>query len=335
MTTGNSLPDSGASPATSPGTSLGASLGTALPERIGRTPLIRLDGQVRNFSGITLLAKAEWANPGGSVKDRAAASIVADARDRGLLTAGKTLLDASSGNTGIAFAMLGAALGFPVHLAMPTNVSPERKRILRAYGAHMDWTDPDQGSDGAIRRARELAGNDPARFFYADQYSNDANWLAHYRTTGPEIWEQTAGQITHFVAGLGTSGTFMGTTRRLKEFNPAIQAISFQPDSPFHGLEGLKFMATSIVPAIYNPHLADRELEVETEAAYDMAKRLAREEGLLVGISAAAAVVACLKIAQEESAAGSEAVIVTVLPDSADKYLSERFWEEDGWAYSI
>jgi len=323
MKTGNALPASG------------GSLGSSLAERIGSTPLIRLDGVVRPFTGITLLAKAEWVNPGGSVKDRAAASIVQDARTRGLLPVGKTLLDASSGNTGIAFAMLGAALGFPVHLAMPTNVSPERKRILRAYGAHMDWTDPDQGSDGAIRRARELAGNDPDRFFYADQYSNDANWLAHYRTTGAEIWEQTAGRVTHFVAGLGTSGTFMGTTRRLKEFNPAIQAISFQPDSPFHGLEGLKYMGSSIVPAIYNPHLADRELEVETEAAYAMAKRLARDEGILVGISAAAAVVACLKIAEEEGAAGREAVIVTVLPDSADKYLSERFWEEDGWAYSI
>jgi cysteine synthase B len=211
---------------------------------------------------------------------------------------------------------------------MPSNVSPERKRILRAFGAQIDWTDPDKGSDGAIRRARELAGNDPARFYYADQYSNDANWLAHYRTTGPEIWQETGGQVTHFVAGLGTSGTFMGTSRRLKELNPALQAISFQPDSPFHGLEGLKHMATSIVPAIYDPHLADRALEIETEAAYDMARRLAREEGLLVGISSAAAVVASLKIAQEEAVAGRQAVIVTVLPDSADKYLSERFWEE-------
>jgi cysteine synthase B len=218
---------------------------------------------------------------------------------------------------------------------MPANVSPERKRILRAFGAHVDWTAPDKGSDGAIRRARELAGNDPARYYYADQYSNDANWLAHYRTTGAEIWRQTAGQVTHFVAGLGTSGTFMGTTRRLKEFSPAIQAVSFQPDSPFHGLEGLKHMGTSIVPAIYNPHLADRNLEIETEATYEMAKRLAREEGLLVGISAAAAVVACLKIAKEEASAGRRAVIVTVLPDSADKYLSERFWEEDECARSI
>ena len=305
-----------------------AQIGSSLPERIGNTPLLRLDQAVRGLEGITLLGKAEWANPGGSVKDRAAASMVTDARARGLLPPGKTLLDATSGNTGIAFAMLGAALGFPVHLAMPANVSPERKRILHAFGAQVDWTDPDKGSDGAIRRARELAGNDPGRYYYADQYSNDANWLAHYRTTGVEIWQQTAGEVTHFIAGLGTSGTFMGTTRRLKEFNPAVQAISFQPDSPFHGLEGLKHMGTSIVPAIYNPHLADRNLEIETEAAYDMAKRLAREEGLLVGISAAAAVVASLKIAKEEAAAGRRAVIVTVLPDSAEKYLFERFWEE-------
>jgi S-sulfo-L-cysteine synthase (O-acetyl-L-serine-dependent) len=303
-------------------------LGLSLPERIGSTPLIRLDQIVRPFEGIMLLGKAEWANPGGSVKDRAAASMVRDAQARGLLTPGKIILDATSGNTGIALAMLGAALGVSVQLAMPSNVSPERKRILQAYGAVVDWTDPDQGSDGAIRRARELAGNDPGRFCYLDQYSNDANWLAHYRTTGPEIVAQTAGQVTHFVAGLGTTGTFVGTTRKLKEHNPIIQAISFQPDSPFHGLEGLKHLGSAIVPAIYDPQLADRALEVETEAAYDMAKRLAREEGLLVGISAAAAVVACLKIASEESVAGRRAVIVTVLPDSADKYLSERFWEE-------
>ena len=303
-------------------------LGSSLPARIGSTPLIRIEQPVRGLNGITLLAKAEWANPGGSVKDRAAASMVADARSRNLLGPGKTLLDATSGNTGIAFAMLGAALGFPVHLAMPSNVSPERKRILEAYGAQIDWTNPDQGSDGAIRRARELAANDPERFCYLDQYSNNANWRAHYETTGVEIWEQSAGHITHFVAGLGTSGTFMGTTRRLKEFNPSIQAISMQPDSPFHGLEGLKFMATSIVPPIYDPQLADRAVEVETESAYDTARRLARETGLLVGISAAAAVSASLAIAREEAAAGREAVIVTVLPDSADKYLSERFWEE-------
>lgn len=305
-----------------------AQLGSSVYDLIGNTPLVRLNKVSRDLHGIQILAKAEWTNPAGSVKDRPAASIVQDAQARGLLTPGKTLLDATSGNTGIAFAMLGAALGFPVHLAMPSNVSPERKRILKAYGATIDWTDPDQSSDGAIRRARELAGNHPDRFFYADQYSNDANWMAHYRTTAPEIWSQTAGQVTHFVAGLGTSGTFMGTSRRLKEFNPAVQVISFQPDSPFHGLEGMKHMASAIVPAIYNPHLADRNLEIETEAAHAMARRLAREEGLLVGISAAAAVVASLRVAREEAAAGRSSVIVTILPDNADKYLSERFWDE-------
>ena len=298
-------------------------------ERIGNTPLLRLDGLVDGLEGITLLGKAEWANPGGSVKDRAAASMVRVARANGSLAPGKTLLDATSGNTGIAYAMLGAALGFPVLLAMPSNVSTERKRVLRAYGAHVEWTNPDHGSDGAIRRARELAANEPERFCYMDQYSNNANWKAHYETTGPEIWSQTTGTVTHFVAGLGTSGTFMGTVRRLKELNPSLRAISMQPDSPFHGLEGLKHMATAIVPAIYDPHLADQNIEVETEAAYAMAKRMARQQGMLVGISAAAAVVASLQVAREEAAAGRRATIVTVLCDSADKYLSERFWEED------
>jgi len=256
------------------------------------------------------------------------ASMVRDALEHGRLTPGKTLLDATSGNTGIALAMLGAALSYPVLLAMPSNVSEERKRILKAYGAKVEWTSPDESSDGAIRRARELAGNDPARFWYMDQYSNKANWRAHYQTTGPEIWRQTDGRVTHFVAGLGTGGTFMGTTRRLKELNPEVVAISMQPDSPFHGLEGLKHMATSIVPPIYDPFLADRNLEVETEAAYAMVRQLAREEGLLVGISAGAAVAASLQIAREEVAEGRSAVIVTVLPDSAEKYLSERFWEE-------
>jgi len=308
-----------------------AKLGSSVPERIGNTPLVRLDQLVRSaaLDGITLLGKAEWANPGGSVKDRAAAAMVSDAIARGLLVPGKTLLDATSGNTGIALAMLGAALGFPVLLAMPSNVSPERKQILAAYGAKVDWTDPAEGSDGAIRRARELAGNSPERFCYVDQYSNDANWMAHYHSTGPEIWRQTGGRITHFVAGLGTSGTFMGVTRRLKEMNPALQAVSVQPDSPFHGLEGMKYMSGSIVPAIYNPHLANRQVEVETEAAHSMAKRLAREEGLLVGVSAAAAIVASLGIAREEAQAGREAVIVAILPDGGEKYLSERFWEEE------
>jgi cysteine synthase B len=309
--------------------------GSLVTDRIGNTPLLRLEKITGNVPGVMILGKAEWVNPGGSVKDRAAWSMVREALDRGQLAAGKTLLDATSGNTGIAFAMLGAALGFPVRLCMPTNVSPERKRILRAYGAQVDWTDPDQGSDGAIRRARELAGSAPDEFYYADQYSNPANWQAHYNTTAAEIWRQTEGQLTHFIAGLGTSGTFVGTTRRLKELNPAIQAISFQPDSPFHGLEGMKHMATAIVPAIYDATVADRNVEIETEAAYAMVRRLAREEGLLVGISAGAAIVACMQIAKEEAAAGRRAVIVTVLPDSADKYLSERFWEDEGWAYSI
>ena len=302
--------------------------GVSLLERIGNTPLIRLDRIVGDLDGIRLLAKAEWTNPGGSVKDRAAAAMVKDAFARRVLGRGKTLLDATSGNTGIAFAMLGAALGFPVMLTMPSNVSPERKRILQAYGAQVEWTDPDQGSDGAIRRARELAAQDPDRFCYMDQYSNPANWRAHYETTGPEIWKQTGGTVTHFVAGLGTSGTFMGTVRRLKSLNSMLKAISMQPDSPFHGLEGLKHMPSALVPAIYDPGLADRNLEIETEAAYAMAKRLAREEGLLVGVSAAAAIVACEIVAREEAAAGRTATIVTVLPDSADKYLSERFWEE-------
>jgi cysteine synthase B len=303
-------------------------LGSALLERIGNTPLIRLERVAAYLPGIQILGKAEWANPGGSVKDRAASAIVADAQQRELLGRGKHLLDATSGNTGIAYAMLGAAMGFPVTLCVPSNVSLERKRILNAYGAQVVWTDPADGSDGAIRKARELAANEPDKFFYADQYGNDANWRAHYLGTANEIWEQTDGQLTHFVAGLGTSGTFVGTTRRLKELNPAIQCISMQPDSPFNGLEGLKHMATAIVPSIYDPALADRNVEVETEAAYAMAKRLARTEGLLVGVSAAAAVAASLRIAEEEAARGKEAVIVTILCDSADKYLSERFWEE-------
>jgi len=307
----------------------GERYGSELIDRIGNTPLVRLDRIVRPFPGITLLGKAEWVNPGGSVKDRAAASMVRHALMAGRLGNGKILLDATSGNTGIAFAMLGVSFGFPVLLVMPSNVSPERKRILNAYGAKVEWTDPDQGSDGAIRRARQIAANEPETYCYMDQYSNPANWRAHYDTTGPEIWRQTGGTVTHFVAGLGTSGTFMGTVRRLRELNPAVKAISMQPDSPFNGLEGLKHMPTAIVPAIYDPKLADRNIEVETEAAYVMAKRLAREEGVLVGISAAAAIVACEQIAREEAAAAREATIVTVLPDSADKYLSERFWEED------
>jgi len=312
--------------ATIAATKNGSSLGTTLLDRIGNTPLVRLDHLTADLPGVRILGKAEWCNPGGSVKDRAASAIVLEAMRNEQLCPGTRLLDATSGNTGIAYAMLGAALGFPVTLCMPSNVSPERKRILHAYGADVVWTDPADSSDGAIRKARELA-NDP-QYFYADQYSNDANWRAHYHGTAHEILEQTDGQITHFVAGLGTSGTFMGVTRRLREANRSIECISMQPDSPFHGLEGLKHMATAIVPAIYDPNLADRNIEIGTEAAYAMAKRLARSEGLLVGISAAAAVAASLLIAEEQSALGKEAVIVTILCDAADKYLSERFWEE-------
>jgi S-sulfo-L-cysteine synthase (O-acetyl-L-serine-dependent) len=303
-------------------------LGTSILQRIGNTPLVRLDRLTAELPGIQILGKAEWANPGGSVKDRAASAIVVDAQSRGLLSAGRGLLDATSGNTGIAYAMLGAALGFPVTLCMPSNVSPERKRYLAAYGAQVIWTNPADGSDGAIRKARELAAAEPDRFYYADQYSNDENWKAHYRTTANEIWEQTEGQITHFVAGLGTSGTFMGTTRRLKELNPAIRCVSMQPDSPFNGLEGLKHMATAIVPPIYDSKLADENIDMPTEAAYLMVKDLGRKHGLLVGISAGAAVAASLQIAEKEAAAGNEAVIVTVLCDSAEKYMSERFWQE-------
>ncbi len=307
-------------------------LGSGILDRIGNTPLVRLSTLTRSLPGIQILGKAEWANPGGSIKDRAAASIVADAEERGELGPSRPrrrLLDATSGNTGIAYSMLGAAQGFGVTLCMPSNVSPERKKILAAYGAEVVWTDPADSSDGAIRKARELAATNPALYYYADQYSNDANWLAHYRTTANEIWKQTNGRITHFIAGLGTSGTFMGTARRLKELNPAIQCISMQPDSPFHGLEGMKHMATAIVPPIYEPSLADRQMETATEDAYRMAKQLGRTEGLLVGVSAAANVATALRVGKEESAAHREAVIVTILCDSADKYLSERFWEED------
>jgi cysteine synthase B len=303
-------------------------LGISLLDRIGNTPLLRLDSLTAHLPNIQLLGKVEWANPGGSIKDRAASAIVQSALREGKLTPGKSLLDATSGNTGIAYAMLGSAMGFPVVLCMPSNVSPERKNILAAYGAHIIWTDPADGSDGAIRKARELAAAEPEKYFYADQYGNPNNWLAHYHGTANEIWEQTAGRITHFVAGLGTSGTFMGTTRRLRELNPAIQCISMQPDSPFNGFEGLKHMATSIVPPIYDPTLADRNINMPTERAYLMAKRLGKTQGLLVGVSAAGAVAASLDIAEEESRANREAVIVTILCDSADKYLSERFWTE-------
>jgi len=295
-------------------------------ELIGNTPLLRLDRAAADHgvaSGVRLLAKAEWTNPGGSVKDRAALNIIHTAERDGRLRPGMTLLDATSGNTGIAYAMLGAARGYRVKLALPENVSPERVAILRAYGAELILTDPLDGSDGAIREARRLAAADPT-VFYADQYNNPANWQAHYLTTAEEIWQQTGGAITHFVAGLGTSGTFTGVTRRLRELNPDIVCYAAQPDGPFNGVEGWKHMATAIVPGIYDEHLADGNLSVRTEDAYALARFLARHEGILVGVSSAAAVAAALQVATGLD----EGVVVTVLPDSGFKYLSERFWVE-------
>lgn len=304
---------------------------TKLDQLIGNTPLLRLDAGAaaeyllnrRVSSGVALLAKAEWYNPGGSIKDRAALHIIRAAERQGLLRPGMTLLDATSGNTGIAYAMLGAARGYRVRLAVPENVSPERLAVLRAHGAELTLTDPLDGSDGAILVARRIAAEDPT-VFYADQYNNPANWQAHYQTTAGEIWRQTDGRITHFVAGVGTSGTFVGTTRRLRELNPDILFYSAQPDSPFNGLEGWKHMATAIVPGIYDATLADRNVTVRTEEAHAMARFLARQEGVLVGVSAAAGVVAALNVARELD----EGVVVTVLPDSGYKYLSERFWLE-------
>jgi cysteine synthase B len=314
--------------------------GEAVLACIGNTPLLRLDELTRDVSrgfagglgsappaNLELLGKAEWYNPGGSVKDRAAAYIVAEARRSGKLAGGKILLDSSSGNTGIAYAMLGAALGFPVTLCVPDNVSPERKRILQAYGANIIYTDPAEGSDGAIAVARRYAELHPDLCFYADQYSNEANWRAHYETTANEIWQQTEGRITHFVAMLGTTGTFVGTTRRLKELNPRIRCISLQPDSAFHGIEGAKHLPSAIVPRIYDPSLADDNLEIATEDAHAMARQLARDYGLLVGVSAAAAIVGSLRVAGRLND-GQRATIVTVLCDSGEKYLSERFWNE-------
>jgi cysteine synthase B len=251
--------------------------------------------------------------------------MVRDGERRGLLRPGKTILDASSGNTGIAYAWIGAALGYPVRICLPENASPERKRILGAFGVDVVLTSPLEGSDGAQRRARDIVADDPDRYFYPDQYNNDANWQAHYFGTAREIWEQTAGRVTHFVAGLGTTGTFVGVTRRLKELNPAIRCVSFQPDGPLHGLEGMKHLETALVPGIWDPGTPDAQLWASTEEAYAMVKRMAREEGIFVGISAGAAVAMAMKVARTLS----EGVVVTILCDGADKYLSERFWDED------
>lgn len=292
---------------------------------IGNTPLIRLRRVASHLRGVELYGKAEWFNPGGSVKDRPALSMILDGERSGKLTPKKIILDATSGNTGIAYAMIAASRGYRVRLCLPSNASEERKRILKAYGAELILTDPNLGSDGAILEARRLYAAYPGRYFYPDQYSNDANWRAHYETTGPEIFEQTGGRITHFVATLGTSGTFTGVSRRLKDLNPRIKTISVQPDSPFHGLEGMKHMPSAIVPSIYDPALADENLEVSTEEAYEMVKRLAKEDGLFVGISSGAAVAASLKAASRVE----HGVVVTILCDDGMKYLSDRFWEEE------
>jgi cysteine synthase B len=305
-----------------------ARLGQHLLDRIGNTPLLRLDRAASAYPNVQILAKAEWFNPGGSVKDRAAYSMIREGERRGDLRPGKIILDATSGNTGIAYAMVGAALGYRVKLCLPSSASPERKHILQAYGVDIVYTPGDEATDGAIRRVREIYNADPDKYFYPDQYGNPANPNAHYNTTAPEIWEQTRGQITHFVAGLGTSGTFVGTTRRLKELNPKIRCISFQPDSGFHGLEGLKHMATAIVPAIYDPKLADEDMEVRTEDAHKIVKQLAREEGILAGVSAGAALWACMEVARRIPPS-EHAVIVTIFPDSGEKYLSDRFWTEE------
>lgn len=293
---------------------------------IGGTPLIRLRRVTKDLpAGVEVYAKAEHLNPGGSVKDRAARAMILEGEREGKLTPGKTILDATSGNTGIAYAMIGAARGYAVTLCLPKNASLERKRILRIYGAELVETDPRQATDGAQARAREMACAEPEKYFYPDQYNNDANWRAHYETTAPEIWEQTRARVTHFLAGLGTSGTFMGTTRRLKEYDQKIRAISMQPDSPFHGLEGMKHMGTALVPGIYDAKLADENVEVSTESAQEMTRRLAREEGLLVGISSGANVFAALRLARTLKPG---AVVVTILCDGGEKYLSESFWED-------
>jgi cysteine synthase B len=296
---------------------------------VGNTPLLRLEKVASEFPGIEIYAKAEYFNPGGSVKDRPALNIILEAERTGKLTRDKILIDATSGNTGIAYSMICAARGYKVKLCLPTNASIERKRILKAYGAELVLTPADEGSDGAIRAVREINASDPDRYFYADQYNNDANWQAHYETTGPEIIAQTEGRITHFVTLLGTSGTFMGNSRRFRHDLPHVQCISAQPNTGFHGIEGTKHMPTAIVPGIYDEKLADRNLWIETEHCHKMVKRLAREEGLLVGISGAGNIVAALTIAEELKAQGKTGVIVTILCDSADKYLSEHFWDED------
>jgi S-sulfo-L-cysteine synthase (O-acetyl-L-serine-dependent) len=295
---------------------------------IGNTPLLRLAQVAEDLPGIEIYAKAEFFNPGGSVKDRAAMSMILDGEQTGRLTKDRIILDATSGNTGIAYAMIAAVKGYKVRLCLPANASDERKRVLQAYGAEIVFTDPAESSDGAIRRCRQIYEENPDLYFYPDQYSNPANWKAHFETTGPEIVRQTEGRITHFVAAMGTSGTFTGVSRRLKREVPGVQVVSCQPASGFHGLEGLKHMPTAIVPAFYDEHLADENLWIETEDAYRMARKLGKTEGLLVGISSGANVHAARTLGKRLASEGRHAVIVTMLCDGASKYLSESFWND-------
>jgi S-sulfo-L-cysteine synthase (O-acetyl-L-serine-dependent) len=298
---------------------------TSILDLIGNTPLLRLGRLHGGRPDVELYAKAEFQNPGGSVKDRAASHILREAERSGRLGPDSIILDATSGNTGIAYAMIAAARGYRLKLCVPENVTPERKRTLRAYGAELVLTSALEGSDGAIREARRLHAAEPGRYFYADQYNNDANWRAHYETTGREILEQTDGALTHFVAGLGTSGTFIGVSRCLREYNSMIRLVSVQPDSPLHGIEGLKHMETAIKPGIYDEYLADEDIRVSTEEAYRLTRRLASEEGLLVGVSSGAALAASLELASRIE----RGVIVTIFPDGGDRYLTERFWERE------
>ena len=298
--------------------------GRSVLELIGNTPLLDFKRITQSVAPVKVYAKAEWYNPGGSVKDRAALYMVRDGERRGLLTPDKILVDATSGNTGIAYAMIGAERGYKVKLALPKNASSERKQSLLAYGAELILTDAGESTDGAQRYVKRMVDEQPDKYFYPDQYNNDANWTAHYETTGPEIWQQTGGQVTHFVTGMGTSGTFMGTSRRLRELNPAIKCFSVQPDAPLHGLEGMKHMPTALVPGIYDQSLADENLEISTEDAHAMVLRLAREEGLLVGVSSGANMVAALQVASRLKSG----VVVTIFCDSAAKYLSESFWTD-------
>ncbi|HVX67919.1 MAG TPA: cysteine synthase family protein [Bryobacteraceae bacterium] len=303
--------------------------GARVLDQIGRTPLLHLARISARWRDVDLYAKAEFLNPGGSVKDRPALRMIEEGERTGLLRRGQTILDATSGNTGIAYAMIGAAKGYPAKICIPQNASPERKRTLAAYGVEMVLTDPTAGSDGAILRCRDIYRADPSRYFYPDQYNNEANWRAHYEGTGPEILEQTARGVTHFVAALGTSGTFTGVTRRLKAEVAPVECIAVQPSSGFHGIEGTKNMeAATLRPGIYDPSLADRTIFVETEGAQAMTRRLAREEGLLVGISSGANVLAAAQVAAELAAEGRAGVIVTVLCDGGEKYLSESFWND-------